>query len=255
MIDAETMRGVALDPVVEAAVRDLVRVSKFGGSTLVSLPLFYPTGTNVGVYVIPTSGAYVVTDFGLGFRECESFGADRSFSANVRRIVDAYGLEYGTGHQIRVKAKPHQLVGAIQMVASASSEVVAKVFSAAPQWDEEEVTADLYQRLVGMFGKSHVRAKASIAGASSVSWPVAARVTLNGRDILFDVVSDHHSSVFSTVSKFNDLSRLDRPVVEVAVVESKIAMGKWLPLLSQVATVIERDVTDDTIRDIVAEAA
>jgi hypothetical protein len=173
----------------------------------------------------------------------------------VRRVVDAYGLSYGLGHQITYYATAEQLRGAIKLVASASLEAVAKVFSSAPDWNEEEIGADLYKRLTVLFGKERVFQSESLVGASSVRWSVSARVILNGRDILFDVVSPHHSSVFSAVSKFNDLARREDRPLEVAVVDDKVAMGKWLPLLSQVATVIEDDATDDTLREVVEEAA
>lgn len=254
-INRSLMLEANADPAVEAAVQGLVRASHVNGSTLVSLPISYPTGTAVGVRIDPAPGGYIVSDFAFGYREAESFGAERSFVAQVKKFLERYHLEYGSGHQIKVFARADQLRAAIKMVAAASFGTVQKVYESAPEWDEEEVSADLYQRLVRLFGQSHVHARARIVGASSVAWPIAARVTIEGRDVLFDVVSPHHSSVFSTVSKFNDLARTERHSIEVAVVDDKVAMGKWLPLLSQVATVIEDDAADETIEAIVSEAA
>lgn len=256
MATGPSLRIEALDdPAIQAAVSRLVRVSQSGGATLISMPITYPSGSSVGIRVDRHARGYYVSDFASGYREAESFGAERSFKANVKKIIEAYGLEYGVGHQIGTIVTPEQLTGAIRIVAAASHEVVQRVFAAAPEWDEEEVAAGLYQRLVGLFGLDHVRAKASMAGASSVSWHFAARVNLDGQNAVFDVVSPHHASVFSTVSKFNDLIRLEAPTSTVAVVHSKAAMGKWLPLLSQTATVIEDDASDDTLRNVVAEAA
>jgi len=244
-----------VDPAIRGAVEGLVRVSAAGQTALVSLPMIYPTGNAVGIKIERVNDRFVVSDFAFGYREAESFGGERSFAAHVRKVVEAYGLDYGLGHQITYCATAAQLRGAIKMVAAASLETVTKVFASAPEWDEEEIGAGLYDRLIRLFGNKRVFSKDNVIGASSVSWPISARVTLNGRDILFDVVSPHHSSVFSTVSKFNDLARRDNRMVEVAVVDDKKAMGKWLPLLSQVATVIEDDAADQTLREIVEEAA
>jgi hypothetical protein len=80
-------------------------------------------------------------------------------------------------------------------------------------------------------------------------------VKYQGRQILFDVVVPHRSSVVSAKSKFSDIRRLGPDVHPVAVVDDIKRMGKWLPLISQEAEVIEDDVSEDVLRRVVAEAA
>jgi hypothetical protein len=244
-----------IDPVVTAAVKSLVRSSFISDAALISMPQTYPDGTGVGIRIDPAPGGYSVSDFAFGYRQAENYGAERSYTKHAVKLAEQYHAEYAGGHQLRIHARPDQLSGAIKLIASISREAVCKTFASAPDWDDEELAADLFQRLVGLFGTDHVFAKASKTGASSVQWRVAAKVTIGDRDVIFDAVSPHHASVFSASSKFNDIARLEERTVSVAVVASKEAMGKWLPLLSQTSVVIEESASDDTLLQLVGTAA
>ncbi|MDR7154987.1 hypothetical protein J2W40_001805 [Sphingobium xenophagum] len=243
------------DPVVMAAVKSLVRASFISDAALISMPQTYPDGTGVGIRVDPAPGGYAVSDFAFGYRQAENYGAERSYAKHAAKLAEQCHAEYAAGHQLRILARPEQLSGAIKLIAAVSREAVYKTFASSPDWDDTELAADLFQRLVGLFGTDHVFAKASKTGASSVQWRVAAKVTIDDRDVIFDAVSPHHASVFSASSKFNDIARLEEKTVSVAVVENKEAMGKWLPLLSQTAIVIEESASDDTLRRLVGTAA
>lgn len=236
--------------VVERAVERLVQASQVGDGFLISLPMFYPTGTAVGIRIEPAEGGFYVSDFAMGYREAEDFGAERSFRYHVGKLIEGGGAEFTTGKQVRIRATEAQIKGAIIKVASISRDAAVKAYENAADWDDEELAADLFQRLTTVFGTDHVIARALKTGASSVQWKFAAKVQLEGREILFDAVSPHHNSVFSAVSKFNDVLREDDQIEGVAVVDDKNAMGKWLPLLSQTAIVIEDDASEDTLRHI-----
>ena len=239
---------------IERAVDRLVRASQVSDGFLVSLPMAYPTGTAVGIRIEPAQGGYYVSDFAMGYREAEDFGAERSFRYHLKKMIEGGPVEFTPGKQIRIRVNEGQLRGAIIKVANLSRDAAVKAYENAADWDDEELAADLFQRLSDVFGASYVIAKALKTGASSVQWKFAAEVKIQGRDILFDAVSPHHNSVFSAVSKFNDVQREDDNFDAVAVVESKKAMGKWLPLLSQAAIVIESGASKETLRKL-AEAA
>lgn len=242
------------DSVIERAVNKLVRASDVGNGYLISLPMVYPTGTGVGIRIEPAEGGFYVSDFAMGYREAEDYGSERSFRHHVRKLIDGGPVEFTPGKQIRVRATEAQLKGAIVKVASLSRDAAVKAYENAADWDDEELGADLFQRLTSIFGEKHVVARAIKTGASNVEWKFAAKVSMGKREILFDAVSPHHTSVFSAVSKFNDVLRDEGDVDAVAVVDSKKAMGKWLPLISQTAVVIEDDASEETLRHIARAA-
>ena len=243
------------DPAVRKAIAGLVRVSEWGNSYLVTMPLVYPSGTVVGVRIMPAQGGFWVSDFALGYREAETFEAQRSFGSHAGRLKEELGVEYTDGHELRLFAKENQIAWALRRVAYASHRVVTKVYNSAPTWDEQEISATLFQRLRKLFGDAHVQHDIHVHGASNIDWRFAAAVQLGDRRVFFDIVTPHHSSVFSAVSKFSDIRRLGEDAHPVAVVDDVAKMGKWLPLISQEAEVIEDEVSDDTLKAVVLEAA
>lgn len=243
------------DPHVRAAVAGLVRVSSWGNSYLVTTPLVYPSGTVVGVKITPHHGGFWVSDFAMGYREAEAFEAQRSYGSHAGRMKEALCVDYTDGHEIGIFVRENQIAWAIRRVSYAAHKIATKVFDAAPTLDEQEMGAVLYQRLRDLFGSDHVHSGVSVHGASNIDWNFSAQVTLQSKRVFFDVVTPHHSSVFSAVSKFSDVRRLGSNTLPVAVVDDITKMGKWLPLISQEAEVIEDDASDETLRAVVAEAA
>lgn len=245
------------DKNVRDAVSSLVQVSSWGNSYLVTTPLAYPSGTIVGVRVIPAprEGGYWVSDFAMGFREAEAYEAQRSFGAHAGRMKDELGVEYTDGHELRLFAREWQVAWAIRKVSYATQRVAVKTYHTAPAWDEQSMGAALYQRLRDLFGAEHVEPAAKITGSSNLSWKFAAQVSTGDRRVLFDVVTPYHTSVFSAVSKFTDVRRIGPTARPVAVVSDLEKMGKWLPLISQEAEVIEGDASEETLRSVVSEAA
>lgn len=250
-------RDEIADPHIRQAVANLVRVSAWGNAYLVTTPLIYPSGTAVGVRVSPAQGGYWVSDFAMGFREAESCEAQRSFGAHAGRLKDDLGVEYTDGHEVRFFAREAQIASAIRKVSFATHRIMTKVYHSLPEWDEQEIGAVLFHRLREMFGDAATGGSGgiSVLGASNIDWKFAAEVRFGERRVLFDVVTPHHSSVFSAVSKFSDVRRLGADAHPVAVVSDIKKMGKWLPLIAQEAEVVENDASDDTYRTVVSEAA
>jgi hypothetical protein len=243
------------DTGIRKAVASLVRASSWGNAYLISVPLVYPSGTTVGVKVTPHQGAYIVSDFGLGWREAEGYEAQRSFGAHAGRIKDQVGVEYTGNHEFQMRATERQLTSAIRRVAYASHRAAVKAFHSIPEACEQEIGAALFQRLRETFGKDNVAGDLKLAGASNIEWGFAAQVLQGKRRIVFDVISPKWTSVVAAKSKFSDVRHLGPNVVPIAVVDSIDAMGKWLPLISQEAEVIEDGASADELRRVVAEAA
>jgi len=97
---------------------------------------------------------------------------------------------------------------------------------------------------------------AEMVGSSSTKWPISNLIKFpsSARRTVFEPVTKHHASVYSTSTKFHDLALLSDAPGRVAVVHKKSEFGPWLGLLSQAANVIDADVPNSVFERI-AEAA
>jgi hypothetical protein len=231
---------------VEKAVAQLVRIQKIGGATHVQLPLFYPSGASVMVSVERIKEGYKVSDEGLAYREIEMVGAERSFARTARNATDRFGVE-ARPKTIFVTTPLEGLATAIADVAGASAWLAQTAIDGIADHHQNKIAEHLYGRLVHIFGQSKVEPKAKIVGASTNDWEVTSLVRLGDRDAVFDVVSNHHISVFSTATKFRDLALLSRPPISVAVVQDKKAMGAYYGILAQAGHVIQDNEPDSVI--------
>lgn len=245
----------ATNPAVRSAVQRLVLVSRHGDASLISLPMHYPSGTSIGVRVRPSGKGFLVSDFGCAYREAEQNGYEITFMRQAKEVARSVGVEFTDDRQFQVRATAEQLPVAIGIVGSASYLVVQNIAASAPEWDEEQASFEVAQRLVTLYGAKAVRPKAHVRGASDIDWTVAAKVVLKGRETVFDAVSSSHNSVYAAASKFNDLARLEDAPNRVAIVQDKKAIKKYLSLLSQSAHVIEQGASDETVRYVTERAA
>ncbi len=244
--------GKAPADVVDAAARELVRVSHAGnGLSQVVLPLFYPSGAVVAVEVVANGNVFRVADAGLAYREAEMFGGEQLFGRNAASIAERFGIEAGR-KEFFATAKVDQLAGTIADIGAASVQLTQRLYERVVQRNEAEISAQLYEKLVHVFGSPKVIADAPIKGASSHQWRVSALVRLDGRDMAFETVSNHHSSVYSSATMFHDIALLDRKPKAIAVVRNRKEMGEYITILAQAANVVEADVPEATIRKLAA---
>ena len=125
----------SLAAVAEAAVRDLVRVSNWGNSSFVNLPLIYPDGSSVTVKLdIVQAGQRVdevgvrVSDHGFAYRLLEQIGAQRSFGRTAGGVAEREELTVDK-RSIYVDVPFDAVERAICDVAAASWSVVDRVYS------------------------------------------------------------------------------------------------------------------------------
>lgn len=237
---------------VEAAARSLVSVVHGDRRSTVSLPIVYPSGTVAAVEVTRVgSDQFEITDCGLAYVETEMIGGEHLFARNAAAVAERFEVSAGK-RTIYFAANLEQLAGAMADVAAASVQVAHRVCERIAQRSESEIEERLYQKLVNVFGKPKVEQDATISGASAHKWRVSALVHLDGRQMAFEAVSNHHSSVYSSATMFHDLSLLDRKPVPIAVVRDKRAMGDYLRILAQAANVIQDDAAEDTLKGLAA---
>ena len=228
---------------VEAAARSLLLIRHSGEVSRVALPIFYPSGAAATVEVTQNGVQFLISDAELAYREAELIGAENLFIRNATPVAEQFGIEAGK-RGFTVSASVEQLAGAMADVAAASVQVAHRICERVAQRSEAAITARLYERLVAVFGAKKVVPGAEIAGASSHTWRISALVHVGGKEMAFETVSNHRSSVYSSATMFHDLSLLERRPVPVAVVKDKASLGAYLGILSQAANVIEETASD-----------
>ncbi|HEX7823026.1 MAG TPA: hypothetical protein VF463_20695 [Sphingobium sp.] len=249
-----TVTFIKNDPrekIIAAALRSLVTRVQGSNEDVITLPIFHPSGAAASVTISRGPSRFKVSDGGQAYREVEMVGAEHLFSRNAAKCAEAFGVSLA-GKLIVGEASGETLAGHIADVAAASVQVSSRIVERVAARSEAALEDRLYCRLAGLFGESHVVAGAEVEGASSHKWHISALVHVGGKDLIFEAVSNHHSSVYSSATMFHDLALLDRRPKPIAVVESKQAMGAYIGMLSQVASVIESDAPDIMIKRLAA---
>lgn len=240
------------EEVVDAAARSLVLVTHGADRSSVALPLVYPSGAVVSVQVSQVaSGVFELTDCGLAYIEAEMVGGEHLFARNAAAVAEKLSVSAGK-RVIYFTSDMEQLAGAIADVGAASVQVAHRICERITQRLESDIEEKIFRKLVTVFGERKVEPDATIIGASAHKWRVSAIVHLDGKDLAFEAVSNHHSSVYSSATMFHDLSLLDKKPTPIAVVRDKKAMGDYLRILAQSANVIQDDAHDETLRELAA---
>ena len=224
-----------------------MRVSHWGQSSYINLPLFFPSGTAASVRISKIGNTFRVDDSGFAFREIETIGFDRSFPKIAARLAGVERLSTDR-RVIYTDTDEAGLYRAICDVGFASHAVVSEIYSRAAEDESTDVEDYLRERLESIFGSSHVEPEKDIIGASSHAWKVSATLHLPSGLTVFQAVGTHAYSVYKASTAFHDLNGLPTPPRCVAVVKDKEAMGVNLNMLAQAGRVIQGDQTDDAYR-------
>lgn len=221
----------------------LVRAQSWGDSVHVSMPMFYPNGTQIAVKVEPCKSGFRVSDGGRTYRELEQVGAERFFARRAASVAEQMdGFIYNRA--ICADVGEDELAATIAEIAEAISVVATKVMSRLVGKHEAEIADHLFERLKIVFGDGRVERDVNIGGPSTKSWEVDAVVHLDDRDAVFHAVSNHYASVYSTSAMFHDLALKDRAPALTAVVHNKDELGFYYNILAQAGNVIEEEQAD-----------
>lgn len=230
---------------VESAVRDLVRSSRINGIYYVNLPFLYPDGSFVTVRIDQAPGGIRVSDAGFAFREVDDLDAARSFSRTAKKIAEQTDVCVGD-HIIYVEAPVKDAHRAIIDVATASWRVADQICRKIFEEDDGELSEDLSEKLIKLFGEPNVATDQPILGASNNEWEMSAVVSFKDHRTVFQAVTNANS-VYRTSTAFRDLADLENPPKLVAVVRSMDELGTRKSLLAP-GRVIEADQSDDLFR-------
>jgi hypothetical protein len=238
----------------EAAASSLVTARRVKGSIYINLPLIYPGGGAVTVKIDPSPDGARVSDSGFAYRELESFGLQRSFANTAANIVEAESLEVDR-RAIFVDVPIEELARAICDVGIASWQVADRITGKVSEEEEAEIQEYLGERLVSIFGSSHVQADNPKIKGQYIEWDVSAVVMVNSHRAVFNAVSNHMNSISHASTAFHDLANLEKPPLLVSVVKSKAALGAKFGLLSQAGDVIEEEQSDEVYLKAAHESA
>lgn len=237
-----------LDEAVAAAVAEILHVRSWGTARFISLPFFYPSGSNAVVKVESSFGGFVVTDSGLAFRELDNVGGDRFYSANARKAATAIGAR-NDGRAVTIEVGAEELGSAIADVGFASTRIVWKAMKAIDRLSQEDLITHLYARLDRIFGQTKVERGVSIFGPSTHEWEVDALVHVDGKDAVFEMVTNHHNSVYPACAMFHDLALIENSPSLTAVVNKKGEFGYLLNILAQAANVVDGEQSDGVFEE------
>lgn len=240
-------KNAAFREVVDSVARVLADARHDRDGSFISTPVLYPGGSIVVVRIDEhVDGRYLVTDMGLGFQESDLMGASHTFARVAPEVSARFGVRFDQ-HAFFLDVRREQLAGAVSVIAACSQEAVQHTAFKLAERKRADAADRLYDRLAEVFAATNVERGAEVLGASNTPWHVTALVTADGHRAAFEPVSDHHSSIASTVVKFVDLSQLDNPPARIAVVRSKEKLGTRLSLITTVGSVVEESVSSQTL--------
>ena len=241
--------GRAGDVAIADAIGDLVRARATPSRTEIALPVLYPNGSHVVVYVYPEGDAFTVTDEGGAAAEAEMAGVlPATFSMIAKREAERVGAICDSRAFFFLRVSADQLTAAITILADLARACVAAALEKLSERPPTRLEKRLLAHLEHAFGERNVEPRAEVVGASNVAHRFNAMVMHHDHRVVFDMFTDHGNSFNAAVSKFLDISHREDAPGRVAVTQTRAKLGDRLSLISSVAKVIELDAVDDVYR-------
>jgi hypothetical protein len=227
--------------VSEAVTNSLVTQANFAGSTIITVPLLYPSGSHACVQIALHGDRFFVSDLGYGYQESQLIGAEGIFTKNATLIGQKYGVKFDNQSFFVAESSESMLASVVTIVSNCSVECASVAALKASEIRPKVEIEQLQAKLDRIFGANSVEKNSDFIGSSSHKWPVAAKVTNGQQKILFDFVTPFHVSVVSTSAKFHDIARLDFAPRRISIVKNVEKMKDYIGILSQSSNVFELD--------------
>ena len=227
------------DSIAQAVAR-LVSVRDFGLSSVVSVPVSYPSGALASVHISLSGDQCFVSDCALGLREAEMSGASEFFDRAARDSAEWFGVSYDGASVFAASAPLDRIEGAIVAVSNASTSAVGRALMRASESKDRHANIEVFEIVTEIFGKENVTKKREIAGKDA-TWDAHNVVTIEGRQSIFEFVSNNSTSVASKFLMFSDIVRTEGAPSLNSVVESIQRMSKKASMLGDVSNVISLD--------------
>ena len=205
--------------IAEGVARELTRARILGSDVFIQTPIAFPSGRGVSVKLLGGPDFFTITDDGSAMREAELMGADDICRREAKNVADEYGLKFNQWELFEVEAPRDRLVGLSAVVANAAAVTMIRTSYKFAERFALRRQEELSVRLMRVFGKQRVAKDIHYPGAAR-SWPFDAHVSLpSGRVGLFSMVTPAPVSIAFAYSKFDDVSRVEKPPFIGAVLD------------------------------------
>lgn len=244
----KVIKDAMLQKAVEQAVMELVRFEHGRDQSVIHLPIWLPNGTGITVTVRRTGSLVEVSDDGAAYGEAEDAMMHKSFARNAPDFATPLGVTYeAKAFSIR-DVSLDNIAGAVAMVAEAAKRTFDVTVERAAERKTAEVNEVFYDRLRSVFREATVVRDCVIRGASQHEWKFSNVVSFGDRRTIFEAVAPFHISIYSVVTKFQDVRHLDNAPARYSVVQNNDEMTDLIGVLAQVSNVIEARIPDSSLR-------
>lgn len=233
---------------LEISVREFVRARASNLGVEVSVPVTYPSGELVTVYVAVAAGdaGFIVHDASMAAMSLSSVGV-RLSTDQVRRardLVHHYGCEFTDGRVSRF-AQSEQVPPAILAVANASR-IVADHALTIRRHAERDFRVAVAERLRESFGR-RMREHETVKGRSGRSYRVPHVVLdrLESRPIAYVAALPSRNLVPNQFAEFSDLRRADDTIRNESIYdEDSDLRDEDLKFIREVSETVPYSATD-----------
>lgn len=242
-----TSKKTSMSAVATEVARALVRVSSNGETVRFALPLLYPGGSMVPVELSRLRDSFLVSDAGNARREASLLGGERSFLRLAQDVAARFSVRFDQNMFFDIEVPESELVIAVMAVANASKTAVESTAMQLAAVEHADYQATLWDRLEHVFGSRKVEKKFKAQG-STESWEFDAAVKLDSGLSLFEIVTPHHISVGSAVTKFLDIKELGRNAPHRIAILTNADKTPHIPVLARTAKWIRAEASDDSYK-------
>lgn len=228
-----------LHAVADDLAKSLVHIHLGENAAAISLPMLFPGGAPVTVFVEPRGDSWLVHDNGAGALEAEMMGALAAYRRTAHDIARKRDLSFDHRMfflgEVSTEWLPNMVIAVGEAARDAAYRTAEKIAEGLAT-THRQVMMD---RLVRRFGAKAVSENASLHGGSSREHKVDAIVSSGHGLIAFDLVTSHPNSIAATFTKFSDLSDAEVAPERVVVLADRERVGTSnVILLGKAASVI-----------------
>lgn len=216
-----------LHAVASDVMKSLVRLDMGEQAAAISLPILFPGGNPVNVFIEPHDGMWMVHDNGSGALEAEMMGALPTYQRIARDVARKADLGFDQRMFFIARVSEEWLPNMVVIIGEASRAAAVRTAEKIAEGVTSTHREIMIDRLSSHFGERSITINASIRGESSHKYEVDALVDLGrskGR-LAFELVSPHENSVSSVFRKFSDLADLSTAPGRVAVLTARERTG------------------------------
>lgn len=241
---------------IDAAIARMLTVEHFAVGSIISMPIMYPSGSNVSLEVMVQGNDCFISDRSGGFLECELFGSTRYFKSEAEKIAARAGIGFDGRDMFIARVPKSALQGAMTVVANSSATAAQFASRKQSERSETDIKDELFERLARIFKNRDVAKDVEAIGTSNHKWKVSVMVADSGRRSFFEPVSNAYVSVVGTSAKFHDFANIGetRPHL-FSVIRSRQEIGDYFGVISNASDkVITMNSTDKAFSDLLEAA-